>query len=82
MRRILDEIQSGKFADEWIAENENGRPNYKALQAKGQRALPSRRSVPSAGHDALDLRRQGQAPGRQRRLAPTPVPTRSEYSAL
>src|SRR5207248_86294 len=35
MRRILDEIQSGKFADEWIAENENGRPNYKALQAKG-----------------------------------------------
>src|SRR2546423_8971246 len=36
MRRILDEIQSGKFADEWIAENENGRPNYKALQAKGR----------------------------------------------
>jgi ketol-acid reductoisomerase len=31
MRRILDEIQSGKFADEWIAENENGRPNYKSL---------------------------------------------------
>jgi ketol-acid reductoisomerase len=36
MRRILDEIQSGKFADEWIAENENGRPNYKSLQAKGR----------------------------------------------
>ena len=28
MRKILDEIQSGAFAREWIAENENGRPNF------------------------------------------------------
>jgi ketol-acid reductoisomerase len=35
MKRILDEIQSGKFAEEWIAENRNGRPNYTALKAKG-----------------------------------------------
>jgi ketol-acid reductoisomerase len=28
MRKILDEIQSGSFAREWIAENENGRPNF------------------------------------------------------
>jgi ketol-acid reductoisomerase len=36
MKRILEEIRSGKCADEWIAENENGRPNYKSLQAKGR----------------------------------------------
>ncbi|MGZ4692515.1 MAG: ketol-acid reductoisomerase, partial [Acidimicrobiales bacterium] len=28
MRKILGEIQSGEFAREWIAENENGRPNF------------------------------------------------------
>ncbi len=28
MRRILDEIQSGQFAKEWIAEAENGFPNF------------------------------------------------------
>src|SRR5437763_9544408 len=32
MRAILDEIQSGKFAQEWIAENENGRPNFNRLR--------------------------------------------------
>ncbi|MGZ8763506.1 MAG: ketol-acid reductoisomerase [Acidimicrobiia bacterium] len=32
MRKILDEIQSGKFAEEWIAENENGRPNFTRLR--------------------------------------------------
>src|SRR3954447_11475592 len=28
MRKILGEIQSGEFAREWIAENENGRPKF------------------------------------------------------
>ena len=36
MRAILDEIQTGKFADEWIAESESGRPNYKRLQHAGK----------------------------------------------
>jgi ketol-acid reductoisomerase len=36
MKVILDEIQSGKFADEWIAENESGLPNYKQLQQEGR----------------------------------------------
>ena len=35
MKRILEEIRSGKFAEEWIAENRNGRPNYSSLKAKG-----------------------------------------------
>jgi ketol-acid reductoisomerase len=29
MRRILDEIQSGEFAREWIAEDDAGRPNFR-----------------------------------------------------
>jgi ketol-acid reductoisomerase len=36
MRRILDEIQSGAFAEEWIAESESGRPNYNRLQEAGK----------------------------------------------
>jgi len=34
MKQILAEIQSGKFAKEWIAENENGRPNFNAQREK------------------------------------------------
>ncbi|MEI7592321.1 MAG: ketol-acid reductoisomerase [Actinomycetes bacterium] len=36
MRKILSEIQSGQFADEWVAESEAGRPNFMALEAKGK----------------------------------------------
>ncbi|MFC1480491.1 ketol-acid reductoisomerase, partial [Candidatus Omnitrophota bacterium] len=31
MKKILEEIQSGKFADEWIKENQEGRPNYNKI---------------------------------------------------
>jgi ketol-acid reductoisomerase len=34
MKQILTEIQSGEFAKKWIAENEAGMPNYKALRDK------------------------------------------------
>jgi ketol-acid reductoisomerase len=34
MREILDEIQSGKFAQEWILENQAGRPVFNALRRK------------------------------------------------
>ncbi|HEX8770017.1 MAG TPA: ketol-acid reductoisomerase [Acidimicrobiales bacterium] len=36
MRRILDEIQDGRFAEEWIAENRAGRPRFNDLRRKGQ----------------------------------------------
>src|SRR6516225_8493542 len=32
MRKILGEIRSGAFAKEWIAENENGRPNFNKMR--------------------------------------------------
>lgn len=34
MKRVLDEIQSGKFASEWIAENEAGQVHFNELRAK------------------------------------------------
>jgi ketol-acid reductoisomerase len=36
MKEILGEIQSGQFADEWVAESESGRANYHRLQAEGK----------------------------------------------
>jgi ketol-acid reductoisomerase len=36
MRKILDEIQDGRFAAEWVAESESGRAKYKALQEAGK----------------------------------------------
>ena len=37
MKKILDEIRSGRFADEWVAESESGRANYHRLQDEGKR---------------------------------------------
>ena len=36
MKKILDEIQSGRFAREWVLENQANRPVYNALLAKGE----------------------------------------------
>jgi len=35
MKKILEEITSGKFAEEWIAESESGRANFNALRKEG-----------------------------------------------
>jgi len=36
MKELLADIQSGKFAEEWVKENENGRPNMDAIRASEQ----------------------------------------------
>ncbi len=36
MRAILDEIRTGKFADEWIAESESGRARFRQLREEGK----------------------------------------------
>ncbi len=36
MKKILAEIQSGKFAREWMRENKNGRPNFKKYREDSQ----------------------------------------------
>ncbi len=35
MKKILDEIQSGQFAEEWIEENKNGRPRFNEMRKAG-----------------------------------------------
>lgn len=35
MRNVLEEIQNGSFAREWLLENQIGRPVYNALQRRG-----------------------------------------------
>ena len=34
MRQLLRDIQSGEFAKKWIAENENGLPNFKTFRER------------------------------------------------
>ncbi|HEY1573466.1 MAG TPA: ketol-acid reductoisomerase [Pseudonocardiaceae bacterium] len=36
MRKLLDEIQNGSFAKEWVAEDEAGRPAFTRLQKQGE----------------------------------------------
>jgi ketol-acid reductoisomerase len=36
MKKILGEIQSGQFADEWIAESESGRARFNQLREEGR----------------------------------------------
>ena len=59
--QILDDIRSGAFAEEWIAENRSGRKRFEELRAAGRRPphREGRRRAPR--HDALHL-----APARQR----------------
>ena len=35
MRRLLKDVQSGAFADEWMAEHEAGKSRFKELEQKG-----------------------------------------------
>jgi len=37
MRQILKDIQSGKFADEWMSECEAGKPQFKQLESAGNK---------------------------------------------
>src|SRR5262249_33672970 len=36
MKEILEEIRSGKFAKEWMAEHKAGKPKFKALEEAGR----------------------------------------------
>ena len=62
MKRVLADIQSGKFTRDWMLENRVNQTSFKATRAK-QRRAPDRggRRAP-ARHDAVD---QGKGAGRQ-----------------
>ena len=68
MKKILGEIQSGEFAREWIAENENGRPNFDRMREAAAEAPDREGRRRAAVDDAVDRGRQAARPGRLRRL--------------
>ena len=35
MKRILADIQSGRFARDWVLENQAGQPSFKAMRRRG-----------------------------------------------
>ena len=72
MKQILAEIQSGKFAQEWILENQAGRPVFNALRRQVGRA-PDRggRRAPALD-DAVDRCRARPSPRDVSRRVATP----------
>ena len=66
MKRVLDDIQSGKFARDWMLENKVNQTSFKATRAK-LAAAPDRggrRQAPR--HDAVD--QEGRAGGQDQEL--------------
>ena len=58
MKRVLADIQQGKFARDWVLENKAGQASFKATRALGD-AHPDRGSRRQAArHDALDCQEQ------------------------
>ena len=58
MKKVLTDIQQGKFARDWVLENKAGQASFKATRAMGD-AHPDRRSRRQAArHDAVDCQKQ------------------------
>ena len=72
MKKILKEIQSGKFAKEWVAESEAGRANFNALRDAGARHQIEEVGAELRVDDAVPRRRQAEGQRRQRRLTTVP----------
>ena len=65
MKRVLEDIQSGKFTRDWMLENKVGQTSLQG-DPRPQRRAPDRGSRrPPARHDAVD---QGKGAGRQERV--------------
>ena len=58
MKKILQEIQSGQFAKEWILENKANRPVFNALAKQGRVAPDRGDRQEAARHDALAAKRE------------------------
>ena len=46
MKRVLDDIQSGKFTRDWMLENKVNQTSFKATRARWP-PIPSNRSAPT-----------------------------------
>ena len=78
MRKILGEIKSGEFAEEFIGEVRGGGRRFAELRAQGEAHQVETVGREPAPDDALDLRRQAvRDRGVGRRLTPPPQCARS-----
>ena len=60
MKKILTEIQTGQFAEEWIAESESGRSKLPPHAGRGQAASHRRSRRRAPGDDAVHQRRKAE----------------------
>ncbi len=67
MRKILGEIRSGEFAEEFIGEVRSGGSNFEALRKQGKDHQVEQVGADAARDDAVDLCRQDQGAGLLRR---------------
>ena len=54
MRRLLDDIQSGRFARDWVLENKAGPPHVPRDEGAGTKSSHRASRSPTSGHDAVD----------------------------
>ena len=72
MKRVLADIQEGRFARDWVLENKAGQVSFKAMRRRqAEHSIEAGRRA-AARHDALD--RQGQAGRQGQELTRTPGP--------
>ena len=62
MKRILDEIQTGKFAREFVLENQAGAPSIKAMRRISQAHQIEQVGEQLARDDAVDSRETAGGP--------------------
>ena len=65
MKRVLDDIQSGKFTRDWMLENKVNQTSFKATRAARQRASDRGGRREAARHDALDRQEQARRQGEE-----------------
>ena len=76
MKQILDDIQSGKFAEEWMTENAAGQPHFRELRRQAAHH-PIEEVGEAARPDAVDRREPA---GRQVEELTGAAPTLPELS--
>ena len=67
MKKTLADIQCGKFAQEWIAENKAGCPNFNKLREKEKQHPDRNRGRATARHDELAAERGQEDPPKLRK---------------
>ena len=71
MKRILDDIQSGRFARDWMLENKAGQPSFKAMRRRAAEHPIEQVGEKLRAHDAVD--RQEPAGRQDARTEPNAV---------